>query len=120
MKKVLLVEDSLVTRLFLKDLLSPYKVEIEECDNGLDALSLIALQSHSLIIMDLLMPKMTGIEVLSHLRKNKCKNYPIVILSADIQKPTRIQCLDLGALAFLSKPIDEEEIINLFEELLKD
>ncbi len=119
MKKVLLVDDSTVTRLVLKDLLAKFNIDILEANNGNDAIELILSEKVDLVIMDLLMPEKSGTDVLREINTlSLTDTLPVIILSADIQKPTKNLCLELGAVEFFPKPIPMKELSVYVEKYL--
>ena len=63
------------------------------------------------MIMDNLMPNKTGVEVLEELNKTG-NGIPTIVLTADIQDTTKARCIELGAFAFLNKPIKKEELVS--------
>lgn len=116
-KKILIVDDSRTTRSFIKSILIENNYEVEETDNGLNAIFSINRQVPDAMIMDLLMPEMDGVEVLEKLQQHHI-SFPIIILSADIQEQVKEECFNLGAMAFLNKPISKDEIISTLNRLL--
>lgn len=117
-KKVLIVDDSWVTRQLLKKMLQKTQCYLEEAADGEEALEKIIQSQPDCIIMDLLMPKLNGIDTFLALKKQKIK-VPVVFLSADIQDSTRNKCMALGALGFVNKPAKEEEIFKLIARAIK-
>lgn len=119
MKKVLVVDDSLISRRMVKQLLAPFHFEIEEAKNGTEALEKILTLKYDIIFLDLLMPDMEGTEVLKHLYEKGIKQ-KIIVISADIQESTKAKCKEYGALAFLNKPPKEEELKQVVEKILSE
>jgi CheY-like chemotaxis protein len=117
MKRVLIIDDSMVTRMFLRGMLESFGFELFEAVDGEDGLFKIKELNPDLIFMDLLMPKKDGTDVLRELYEMNNK-IPVIILSADIQQPTKDLCFSLGAAAFLHKPIDEKEMKDTVAKLL--
>jgi twitching motility two-component system response regulator PilH len=107
----------MVTRMFIKGMLESFYFELLEAVDGEDGLAKIDELSPDLIFMDILMPKKDGTDVLREL-KEKSNDIPVVILSADIQQPTKDLCFSLGASAFLHKPVNENEIKETVVKLL--
>lgn len=108
MAKILLVDDTTLSRNILKRILGP-EYEYAEASDGASALEQYFLVKPDLVILDLTMPGMRGEEVLEKLRQLD-PGSKVIVASADIQKFTRQAVLDLGALAFVNKPFDEEEV----------
>ena len=117
-KKILIVDDSWVTRQLLKKTLKETQCNIEEAGNGEEALEKISQDKPDCIIMDLLMPKMNGIDTFLALKKEKNK-IPVIFLSADIQDSTKNKCMALGALGFINKPPKEEELLKLINRAMR-
>ena len=107
-KKVLLVDDSMTTRAYLKSLLEAESFEIVEAGNGQEALIIIEKALPDAMVLDLLMPEMDGFELLEKL-KEKDISFPIVVLTADIQEQVKEECMALGATAVINKPITTQE-----------
>ena len=70
-----------------------------------------------LILCDLLMPGITGFDVLKELAKVK-PNTPAIVITADIQESVRDECLALGAKKFINKPVNKDLILNTIKEIL--
>ena len=113
-RKILLVDDSLLSRLSIKKFLDSSKYSIEEASDGIEALEMIAKEIPDLVILDLLMPNLDGIGVLERLKSENI-NVPVVIVSADIQNTTKALCFKLGAVDFLNKPLGLEKLSPVLE-----
>jgi len=115
---ILVVDDSWVIRQFIKKILSKgdYTVLIEAVD-GIDAIEKVQQHRPDCIIMDILMPRMTGIEALIELKKQGI-NIPTFFLTADIQETTRKKCMDAGGAGFLNKPPKDDELLELITSVL--
>lgn len=121
MSKILIVDDSWLTRRGVKRILQAEGYEIIEAENGLQALELIIKADNNIdaVLLDLLMPEMSGLELLERLNLNHDQaKLPVVVLTADIQKTVRQKCIDLGVYAFLNKPPEPEELIEVVQNLL--
>ncbi len=111
--KILLIDDSFVTRLKVRNVLKLLcEFEFSEASNGEDGLKQIETNNFDLIVLDLLMPKMDGFQVLKELKRNN-KKEKIIVLSADIQITTRNKCLQMGALAVLPKSVSLSELTEI-------
>ncbi|MCU4155692.1 response regulator [Carboxylicivirga sp. A043] len=119
MIKILIVDDSFAARMYLANLLDDQGFFLHFAGNGKEALDKIKTYHPDLMIMDLLMPEMDGTEVLRRLRS--VSNAPFsIVLSADIQEPTQKRCFELGANAFLAKPVNKQVLIGQIQLLLKN
>ncbi len=117
MAKILLVDDSRFQRKNVSKLLVGMGHEVSEAENGEVGLQMVESFKPDLIITDLLMPVMDGLSVLLALRKRGCKT-PAIVVSADIQESTRQECMQLGAKAFLTKPVNAADIEATLKEVV--
>ncbi len=118
MKSVLVVDDSLISRRMIKQMLGAFNVSIDEAKNGTEAIEKVQTNHYDLILLDLLMPDIQGQEVLEFIQKSGI-NTNVVVISADIQETTKARCKELGAKAFLNKPPKEEEFHYVVKEFLE-
>ncbi len=106
-----------------QDLISLYisqtGVNIEFANNGEEAIQMASSKAYDLILMDMQMPKVDGIEAISTLRKNGYTR-PIVSLTANALAADREKCLLAGANQFLSKPINVDEFYAMLNTYLKE
>lgn len=117
MKTILIADDSWIARRGIGNYISSDKWRIVEAENGKDTLSKIEKENPDLVMLDLLMPEMGGLEVLEKLAEREISP-PVIVLSADIQETTKRKCLDLGAIRFLKKPPKREDISRAVKEVL--
>ncbi len=101
---VLVVEDSPVNQLVVSLMLQKLVTRVRVAANGLEALAQVAEQKPDLILMDMRMPQMDGLEATRRLRELGCK-MPIVALTANAMAEDRARCLAQGMDDFLAKPI---------------
>ena len=106
---ILVVDDDASVRRFLNDALSVHHYTIIEAANGKDALQLVAKQRPNLIILDLGLPDLDGIEVTRRLRS--WTTIPIIILTVRDQEEEKILALDSGADDYLTKPFRSGELM---------
>ena len=120
MRKVLIVEDSPVMRGMLETLVDTLgDVEVEAVENGLEALRVLPTVEFSLIITDINMPNINGLELISFIRQSpKHQDTPIIVVSTESAEKDRNKGMSLGASAYLTKPFNESELINLVTSLL--
>lgn len=116
MAKVLVVDDSKLSRAMNAHAVRELGHEVIEADNGESALELCERELPDLIVTDLLMPRMSGSELMIRLRERNSE-VPIIVVSADIQRSSRQQCQQLGALAFFNKPLRTEEFTRYLESI---
>ena len=109
---VLVVDDEEQNRTLLRDSLEARGYEVEEAENGMQALQKIAARRPDVILLDLMMPKMDGFEVCRHLRKDaKTAHLPILMITALSERGDRLTSIQAGANDFLNKPIDIQDVI---------
>ena len=117
MAYVLITDDSLVQRKIISKIVTEQGHEIQTVASGRSAMGSIALRAPDCLLLDLLMPEMTGQEVLKAL-KDQQVDFPIVVVTADIQETVRVECMKLGALYFLNKPVKPEELQTILHVIL--
>ena len=111
MAAILIIDDSSFQRKRIVEIISAAGHTAIQAPNAEEGLELLAQENPDLIICDLLMPGMGGMELLQRLQKTKSK-IPVLILTADIQSSVRDQCLELGAREFLNKPTNPETMLE--------
>ena len=109
MAKILLIDDSWLTRRGLSGMVYAMEPGVLEAETGSMGLEMIAEETPDCILLDLLMPEMDGYEVLTHLR-DAGNRTPVLVCTADIQDTAREKCMALGAAGFINKPPDETEL----------
>lgn len=115
-KSVLVVDDSRTTRSYVRSVLENDAYLVTEAENGLLAVESIQNKRPDILLIDMLMPEMDGIEVMEKLNELDIK-IPTVVLTADIQEQVKEECFELGAKAFLNKPATEIEILETVRNL---
>ena len=118
MARVLLVDDSMYQRNKLRKTLEAAGYEVLEGGDGEEGLSMAASNKPDCMMLDLIMPKVGGMEVLQELHE-KHVTIPVIIHTSDIQEETKKECLTLGAVAFLNKPSRDEDVLAAIAEALK-
>ncbi len=108
--RILIAEDEVSTAKALKVLLEKAKYSVDIVHTGTDAWDYISSGSYEVIVLDIMMPGMSGLEVLSLIRKNNIKT-PVLLLTAKAEIEDRIAGLDAGADDYLPKPFDTGELI---------
>jgi len=116
--KILIVDDSMFQRRVLGDMLADNNFEVIQGKNGKEGIELFKNESPAIVLQDLLMPDISGIEVIKELKKLS-ENVKIIVLSADIQQSVKEECENLGVIRFLNKPAKEKELIEIINEALK-
>ncbi|MBI5418101.1 response regulator [Candidatus Poribacteria bacterium] len=117
--RILTVDDDESFLFLLKNLLSTEGYEITEAHDGLEALQIIKHDLPHLVIMDLMMPKMNGDEVVKHLRNNAATNHiPIIMISANKDIKIEVESLRHGVDEYLTKPFQPEELLARIHSIL--
>lgn len=117
-KKILVIDDEKALVMALSDLLQEHHYDVTTAYNGLEGLEAAKRERPDLMILDLLMPQMSGYDFLKHLRLQAgYENIPVIILTArgdmkDFFEPWEFQ-------VFLAKPVDLDELLLTVEELLR-
>src|SRR5687768_2530533 len=109
-QKILIVDDSALSRRTLRRILEPAGYEVVEANDGMAALEVYFLEKPSLVLLDLVMKGMYGLDVLVKLREMDGEAR-VVVASADIQSSTRTMVDEAGALGFINKPFVPEEVV---------
>ena len=115
--KILIVDDSALSRRTLRRILESAGYAVVEADEGLSALEVSFLEKPSLVLLDLVMKGMYGLDVLIKLREIDA-DVPVVIASADIQSSTRKMVDAAGARGFITKPFVSEEVLSVVSAAL--
>lgn len=117
MPLILVVDDSSFQRRVICDMVHDAGYETLEATDGQDGLEKIATDRPACTLVDLLMPRKGGLELLESL-KDQGSSIPVIILMADIQESVRQQCLQLGAAAIVTKPVDAAALISAIGQAL--
>ena len=118
MKNILIVDDSAYMRLNLKKILMKrgYK-SITEASNGLEAVQQVKNQAFDLILMDISMPVLNGLDALKTIQKEKPESSVVIISSEGEDEIMRKAILD-GAKSFILKPFKEAQVIEILNQYL--
>lgn len=115
--QILICDDSKVARRSIARCISEsFSGEILFAENGIEALSVLEKASIDILFLDLTMPEMDGFEVLGEIKRRAIQTQ-VVVVSGDIQEIAQQRCYDLGAYAFVEKPLKEEIARPLFHDL---
>jgi two-component system, sensor histidine kinase and response regulator len=119
--KVLLVEDNAINRELAVRLLKKRGHTISVAGNGNEALTAVEAEQFDVVLMDVQMPEMDGFEATAEIRRREVssgKHLPIVAMTAHAMKGDRERCLAAGMDAYISKPIQFDELIEVTESLV--
>ena len=116
--KIIIADDSIFVRNILVKAIATHfpEAQIIQCKNGLEALDAYNSAAPDWLITDLLMPEMSGQELLGTLQKQG-KNGKYIVISADVQKGTRDEVDALGIAAFINKPLTADKLALLIDQL---
>jgi DNA-binding response OmpR family regulator len=116
--RILVVEDDKAVASFVKKGLESEQYAVDVTGDGEDAQSLVGEANFDLIILDLVLPKIDGLDVLKHIRSRK-PSLPVLILSGRARVEDRVKGLDLGADDYLTKPFSFSELSARVRALLR-
>jgi two-component system chemotaxis response regulator CheY len=117
--KVLIVDDSSMSRRITRGILESGGHEVTEAADGMAALERYSLEKPDLVLLDMVMAGMYGLEVLQKLREIDGQAR-VIVATADIQHSTREMAKQAGSRGFLSKPIKKEELLTLVNSVLEE
>ena len=115
-KKVLVVDDSLSARMNLVKRLNRHGLEIVEACDGMQALDCLRNNTFQLVITDLDMPRLGGLELLGEIRQRRLLDTPVVVVSSRTEEIMRTRAKRYGAQAFLNKPVSDEILAELLQQ----
>ncbi|MFA6056479.1 MAG: response regulator [Thermodesulfovibrionales bacterium] len=117
---ILVVDDQSQNIELLEAHLLPQGYEVLKAENGKEALEILSSNQIDLILLDVMMPKMSGFEVLKKLRANKkTRLIPVVMLTVLKETEDRVKALEAGCDDFISKPFDRHELLVRVKSLLR-
>jgi two-component system chemotaxis response regulator CheY len=123
MRRILVVEDSAATRSFVRSALEDGghlgQCDIVEATSGFDALRLLPRGPYDLVITDINMPDINGLELVQFIRKSdRHRSTALIIISTQSSEKDRARGLSLGADDYLPKPLDPEALLSTVQRLL--
>jgi CheY-like chemotaxis protein len=117
MTLILVIDDSNLARSAIRKILAPEGYEILEASNGEEGTKMLSQHAPDCILMDLLMPGISGLDILRQLNSTGSST-PVIVITADIQDSVRSKCLELGAFAVVNKPLLFETLLGTVKEAL--
>jgi len=119
MKKILLAEDEDILRMLIMDTLEEKDYIVHEATDGQEALDFMEENEYDLLILDYMMPRFTGLELINHIRNTlNDQDAKILMLSAKSQQYEQDRVLKAGANFFISKPFSPMELLEKIEVIL--
>ena len=120
MPRILLADDDPVVLKYLSILLEKNDYDYITATNGIEAIEKVKTYSPDLILLDVKMPEMDGLEVCKKLKSDSSTQHiPIIMITGSIDKESRVKGLSVGANDFLTKPIDRPELMVRVRNLLR-
>lgn len=120
-RRILLVEDSKVTSDVMTQELELLGYQVMVAKNGLEAVEMASNELPDLIVMDIAMPKMDGLEAASRIRSNpKTQGIPILAATARVMQEDREKCLASGCTDYIAKPFTHRDLDAAIKKLLGD
>ena len=119
-KLILVIDDDESICVYLKALFELEGFRVDFCDNGQDGLSRVAKQKVDLIILDWMMPVLSGFEVLKLLQKDERHDIPVIVITARVADESTTDMIrqEINVAGFFSKPIKHPELLAQIHEIL--
>ena len=118
-KRVLIVEDNQINAIVLKRILQKYKFDTLVAEDGKLGLEAVSTYNPDLILMDIQMPVMNGIDATIAIRKlDNFKNTPIFAVTADFSDETQKNSISAGMNEYIKKPVEIDELLKLILDYL--
>jgi signal transduction histidine kinase/DNA-binding response OmpR family regulator/HPt (histidine-containing phosphotransfer) domain-containing protein len=114
--KILLVEDNLINVKLIQKIFEGTYVLIDHAYNGKKCIQKLKLRKYDVILMDINMPEMNGIDATKYIRKNMMLNIPIIALSANLSESDKKICLEIGMNDYLTKPISFDLLLKCVQK----
>jgi DNA-binding response OmpR family regulator len=119
-KTVLVVDDEADIRTVLRALLVAEGFNVETATNGEEALQMLKREKFDLLILDLLMPKMDGYQVVSNLSSEIGEKMPVIMLTARTTDRDILKGYSIGAAYYITKPFETKTVTNIVNYLIGD
>ncbi|ENU31095.1 MULTISPECIES: response regulator [Acinetobacter] len=119
MARILIVDDSPTETFRFREILTKHGYDVLEATNGADGVTMAQAELPDLVLMDVVMPGMNGFQATRQISKAKeTQHIPVVIVSTKDQATDRVWGKRQGASDYLTKPVDEQQLIDVIKELL--
>lgn len=118
MAKILIIDDSAMSRRIMRSILESAGHEVTDVSDGLMGLEQYFLNKPDIVLLDLIMTGMLGMDVLTKLREMD-PGAQVIVATADIQVSTREMTQAQGAAGFVTKPFSAEDVLNVVNTVLK-
>jgi CheY-like chemotaxis protein len=110
-RRILVADDDPLVRRLVREILAGAGWAVDACADGWEALSKYDPARHAALVLDVRMPRCTGIDVARILRQGK-DDVPVVIMSGDYDGPTALACAELPRVRFLGKPFEKGALLD--------
>jgi DNA-binding response OmpR family regulator len=117
--KIILAEDNEILRKSLYFFLVQKGFQVDQFANGQEALNSIIANNYDLILADINIPGISGMEITQYVRTQMLSDIPVIIFTSSNVEQTEIDCFDIGADEFIPKPISPLVLITRINNLLK-
>lgn len=118
-KKILLVDDNKTTVMYISLLLKRMGFEIIPAENGMEALRMLQLSDPDLVLLDMAMPVLDGLETLKRIRREyTIQSLPVVVVTVDTNQEIVEACVKLGCSGVLAKPVQLDELHEILQDCI--
>jgi two-component system chemotaxis response regulator CheY len=120
MKRILVADDSVATRSLIAAALADFKqVEVERASSGIEALKMLSTTQIDLVLTDIHMPEINGLELVRFIKSDeRLRNIPVIVISTEATEEDRQRALSLGADDYLPKPFTSPQLQHLISKHL--
>lgn len=110
--RILVVDDEVETLGLIELTLQTAGFEVETCHSGQEAISRLSQERYDLVLLDIMMPDVSGFDVMRHLHNNMPSPPPVIFLTAMQRPEDRETGMDLGAVDYLTKPVTRGQLLD--------
>jgi sigma-B regulation protein RsbU (phosphoserine phosphatase) len=120
-KRILVIDDNETVQAYIKRILTKYGYEMNSAYNGESGLKMVKEYQPHLVLLDFLMPGITGKEVCQRMKSDpEMRNIPVIFLTGSVKIANVIECYDVGADIYLEKPVDGKILVEQIGISLSD
>lgn len=118
--KILVTEDEAINRMYITTILDRIGWEVHEASDGIEALEKIKTDTYDVVLMDISMPKLNGLDAVTQIREAEIdsEHLPVIALTAHAFPSDRKKFLEAGMDDVVVKPLNEEALINVISKLV--
>ncbi|MBL0737595.1 response regulator transcription factor [Flavobacterium sp. GN10] len=117
--RIIVAEDNDILRKSLSFFLESKGFSVDQFSDGKEALDAIEKENYDLILTDINMPGVSGMEITQHVRENLKSDIPVIILTSSGVEQTELDSFDIGANEFIAKPVSPAVLLVRINKLLK-